>query len=33
MPRGEPPAWISTGRPCGEGTQLSGPLTLKNELA
>ncbi len=30
MPRGEAPAWTSTGRPCGDGTQASGPMTLKN---
>ena len=33
MPRGEPPAWISTGRPCGEGTQGSGPVIRKNVIA
>ena len=30
VPRGDPPAWISTGRPCGEGGVFSGPSTLKN---
>ena len=30
MPRGELPAWISTGWICGDGMQLSGPRTLKN---
>ncbi len=29
MPRAEPPAWISTGLPCGEGGVFSGPFTLK----
>ena len=29
MPRGEPPAWMITGRPCGEGGVFSGPCTLK----
>ena len=28
--RFEPPAWINTGCPCGDGTTLSGPFTLKN---
>ena len=25
-----PPAWIKTGCPCGDGTTLRGPFTLKN---
>jgi len=29
VPRGEPPAWISTGVICGDGGTLSGPFTLK----
>ena len=33
MPRGDPPAWISTGRPCGEGGVFSGPSTLKKRPA
>ena len=24
-PRGEPPAWMKAGRPCGERTVFSGP--------
>ena len=29
MPRAEPPAWMRTGCPCGDGTTLSGPFDLE----